>query len=507
MECVPNKSPTSTNQHGIKRKKLNNNRQIKHILKITGLVVLIVVGSGVVVVSAFLLFPDYFVNHFAKDKIEKMLAAEYPAYTLNLGNIHYNVWQNKVVFTSLSLSSKDSSFSSTAASAAISDVKWLKILNSSDTAYYSYLARTKINGDDIVLRFPQWHYELRCNNLKISVSDSTIIADRVEYHPLWDGVNDSSFSCAIASANLSNVNCLRLLQGIDTTRVSPFIRANGVANDLVFNFPKTHYELTGTRLKISVPDSALSLDSVDLRPLVSDPEFFGSSKFRRTRFRFTTPQITINGYQILAMMEGKQYAAREVEIHKPTLDILINKEKPSEKDVSPPRMPNEFAASIKVPIKFDNVNITNAQVLYGEQFTANGKPAVIRLDDVGIAMKGISNRGTITIRAEGLFMKEGKMNIQMTLPLAGPDFALQYSGSVRSMNAESLNPFLVIAEKMRIKSGYLQEGSFDIRIAHGRAQGKVHAIYKDLTVAKLDKETLSENGILDRITSFLANFL
>lgn len=486
---------------------MKSNRPIIRILKIAGAVFLIIIGSMVVIVSAFLVFPDFFVNRFAKERIEKVLAENYPAYSFSIGSIHYNVWGNHVVFNSLSLASKDSSFACTALSAAIRDVHWLKILTGNDTAYFSYLARTHINAESIVLTFPTWHYELRCHHVQISVPDSNMVAERIDFSPLVQGTADTSLSCTITSATLKDVDCLKLLHGDDTNHVSPFVRTHAIAENVVFNFPRTHYELRCDSLRVSVPDSELVAEALDLRPLVPDVEFFGDSKFRKTRFRFKVPQTKITGYHLSEMMEGKKFAARSVELHDATLDVLINKDKPSQKDTPNPRMPYEIVGSLHTPIQFDNINIINARLMYGEQFTAKGKPALISLDNLDITMKGISNLGPAIINAKGLFMKEGKMNIQMILPLSGQNFSLRYSGSVTKMNIESLNPFLVIAEKMRIKSGYLREGSFDIRITGGRAQGSVHAIYNDLTVATLDKETLKESGIIEQITSFLANLL
>ena len=486
---------------------MKNNRPILHIAKITGIVALIIIGSVLVIVAAFLVFPDFFVNRFAKEKIEKVFAETYPAYSLQIGKIHYNVWGNNIRFNSLGLASKDSSFACSALSATISDVDWLKILTGNDTAYFSYLARTRINAESIVLTFPTWNYELRCNRVRISVPDSNMVAERIDFSPLFQGVKDTNLSCAVSSAILKNVDCLKLLHEEDTNRVSPFIRTHAIAEKLVFNFPKTHYELRCDSLSVSVPDSELAIAGTELRPLVEDAQFFGGSKFRKTRFRFAVPQTKITGYHLSEMMEGKKFAARSVELHNATLDVLINKDKPSQKDTANPRMPYEVVGSLHTPIQFDNVNIINARLMYGEQFTAKGKPALISLDNLYVTMKGISNIGPAIINAKGLFMKEGKMNIQMTLPLTGRNFSLRYSGSVTKMNLQSLNPFLVIAEKMRIKSGYLHEGSFDISIINGRARGSVHAIYKDLSVATLDKETLKEGGILEQITSFIANLL
>jgi hypothetical protein len=73
------------------------------------------------------------------------------------------------------------------------------------------------------------------------------------------------------------------------------------------------------------------------------------------------------------------------------------------------------------------------------------------------------------------------------------------------MDVRALNPFLETAEQMRIKAGVLQSATFDINVISGRASGNVRAVYKDLTLAAINKRTGSENGIFDAIASFVAN--
>jgi len=58
---------------------------------------------------------------------------------------------------------------------------------------------------------------------------------------------------------------------------------------------------------------------------------------------------------------------------------------------------------------------------------------------------------------------------------------------------------------MRIKAGVLQTGSFDINVTAGHASGSVWAVYKDLTIAAINKRTGSEKGTFDVIASFVAN--
>jgi hypothetical protein len=56
-------------------------------------------------------------------------------------------------------------------------------------------------------------------------------------------------------------------------------------------------------------------------------------------------------------------------------------------------------------------------------------------------------------------------------------------------------------------AGCAQEAAFDIDVTAGQARGRVRTIYRDLQIAVLDKQTGSEKGIGNRVTSWLVNVL
>jgi len=73
------------------------------------------IGSVAVIVlvcgAIFLFIPDTFINGFFKNKIIKAFAKAYPAYSIGIAGIHYNIWENRIGADSLALTSNDSTFS------------------------------------------------------------------------------------------------------------------------------------------------------------------------------------------------------------------------------------------------------------------------------------------------------------------------------------------------------------------------------------------------------------
>ena len=376
-------------------------------------------------VLVLLFFPDPFVNRFVKPRITRAFAEAYPAYSIRIADMNCSILKNRFGCDSVALSAVDGTFSSSLSAFAVSGIDWMHLL---------------------------WGGHLRPENF------AGVLLD---------------------------------------------------AHEIELEFPESHYVVRCERLRVSVPDSEIVADSVALHPSADDEEFFSVSAFRTTRFSVVTSQCSVMGLAFLELLEGKSYRTRSVRIQDLFLDVLVNKDKRNAKDTIVPPMPNEMLSSIEGTLQVDSLSIMNGRLKYGERFAVGAKPALITMDSMEVLAEGIANHGdpgaAVVVHAKGKFMKAGTMNVRMSFPVASPEFSFQFSGSMSRMELSALNSFLEIAEQMRIKEGVLQAATFDISVASGRARGKVRALYRDLTLASINRHTGSERGFSDAITSYIAN--
>jgi hypothetical protein len=197
------------------------------------------------------------------------------------------------------------------------------------------------------------------------------------------------------------------------------------------------------------------------------------------------------GLACLELLHGKNYRARSVQIDGASLDILLNQDKPDSRDTSGLLMPNEILSSIKGNLQVDRLSIIDGRLQYAERFAVGAKPAVV----------------TFVIHAQTKFVKAGMMKLNITIPVASKECSFRYSGSLSGMNLSALNSFLEVSDHVRIKSGVLEKATYEISVVSGLASGTVQGVYRDLTLGAIDKETGSEKGLSNAITSFIANVL
>ena len=383
----------------------------------------IIIGAVIIIVILVLtFFPDPIINSFFKGRIIKAVTKAYPEDSIQLGNMHYNVWKNRLSCDSIKLTTNK--FTGCAASFSVSGFSWIKILRQGDFT------------PDI---------------LKSSTLD---------------------------------------------------------AHDIVVNFRQSQNVLRFGMLHISVPDSEIVSDSIKYFSLISDEQFFSKSQFRQTRYRFDIPQIQIIGSDCAAILQGKSYIAGCININDLFVEVLVNMDKPYDKSSENPKMPNEVLSSMKEIIKVDSMIILNGRLKYSEKYTAQGTPGVISINKANVSVTGIANHATnpdtTLIHGEALFMNSSKMKLYMAIPLQSKDFSLRYSGSLGTMDATILNSFIEAGEHHRIKSGTIHSARFKIDVNSGISSGSFQVEYQDLSIAVLNKNTGSEKGLFDRISSIFA---
>jgi hypothetical protein len=339
-------------------------------------------------------------------------------------------------------------------------------------------------------------YTLQIGRLEYAVRANRLVASSVT-------LSAASSTVTVARFSLTGGRWVRLLR-VRAALADLLAGADLDATDLDLKLSTSRYGVRCARLRASAPGSELIAEDVELRPLVKDVELFADA-FRKARFRAVVPECRVSGLDFGELLRGKAYRAGSISVSRPTLDILVDREKPVEPLQKSPLMVHEALASIRRPLQVDTLSVTGGHVTYAERVASGAEPGVLKFSAVSLSAQGIANRGAaaaaIGIRAQGTFMDAGVIEVRMTIPVAPPDFSFHYSGSLGPMDLTRLDAFLDIAEHIRVKSGTATRVAFEIDVDAGRAHGQVRATYRDLTIAVLDARTGTEKGT----SSFMAN--
>ena len=345
-------------------------------------------------------------------------------------------------------------------------------------------------------------FALRIGDLQYSVGANRLVARAVI-------LDSPSATLKAGRLSLSGVRWVRLLWGAAPVDVlaGAGLDATGVAAE----FPRAGYAVACARLRASVPDSELIVEKAELRALVGDELFFAAHDFRTTRYHVVVPGCRVTGLGFDDLLRGGPCRIRSIRIFRPSLDALVDRDKPVKPFVARPLMVHDALAAIPRPLQVDSLSLTDGHLAYREQVVAGADPGVVTIGNVNAFVENLTNRGdaasVIRIRAQGDLMDSGTIKLLMAIPVASPDFSFHYSGSLGAMDLTRLDAFLEIAEHIRVKSGNANAATFEIDVKAGQASGRVRASYANFEMAVLDKQTGSATGLDDRVESFLANKL
>jgi hypothetical protein len=167
-----------------------------------------------------LLFPDPFLNAFARGPIEKAFAKAYPGYSIELGYVHYSVWQNLLECDSLVLYSKDTTTSGSMTALAIGGVAWFNVLRDREISL-SALAEATLEAHGIAMHFLPSHNEIRFERLQVRIADSTVALESVnifsslEQEQFFAGspIRQTWFRTDLPSVRLERCDFQALFQG------------------------------------------------------------------------------------------------------------------------------------------------------------------------------------------------------------------------------------------------------------------------------------------------------
>jgi hypothetical protein len=472
-----------------------------------------VIAIATIVVGAFvtlLFLPDSFFDVFLRDRVIAAFHTAYPIYTLQISRVHYKALDNRIECDSVTLTANDSTFSGSIGRMSLTGIGRMSLFHSERIAA-DILASAVIDVRTVALDFPRLQQKGHCARIRLSVPDSSILIDTLEVYslPAVGQIERSGNStCTIGTLAASKVDWVRIIRDQclgPECLASLSLDATGIA----MIAPDWRYELHCGRLRMSVPDSEIVAHDVDLGPPADDEAYFAGNKFRDIRVRAQIPECTIRGARCISLWQQTVYSAGSIDIVNPSVDVLVNKDKPLNEDDPYPSMPHEFLSTIRTPMQIGTLRVTNGSVQYGERFAVREEGAALAADSIGVVAEGIANQavaGAMTsIHAQGRFMKACTVDVTIAMPCASQALSLRYSGSMSRMEMSVFNSWLEPAEHKRIKSGVLESAALDIRIVDGKASGNVRAIYSGLSVAAQYGAKRRESGIVQIFTSFIAN--
>ncbi len=146
----------------------------------TGLAVGIILLSFALI---FFFFPQTYLNGFLKNRIIDAFAKSYPEYSLKIDDVNFNILKNRIECDSISFTKFDSTFTCRISTLSLDGIGWIAVFREKDFPFNS-ISKAALDAEGIVLNFKRSQNQIRFARLHLSVPDSEIVADSLEFYPL-----------------------------------------------------------------------------------------------------------------------------------------------------------------------------------------------------------------------------------------------------------------------------------------------------------------------------------
>ncbi|HEY6191414.1 MAG TPA: hypothetical protein VI215_03715 [Bacteroidota bacterium] len=179
-----------------------------------------VAGVALVCMSIFLFVPDAYLDGFVARRIIRAFDEAYPDYTLAIGKLHYSLLNNRLECDSVLIGKRDSTISCSVGRFFVAGITRRQLLWGGGVAPDNLVSSTA-GVERILMIFPMSGYKLSCDRIRVSVPDSVVVLEKLEYRPL--GSDEEFFASSktrrtryrllLPRCNVMGSACLRLLEG------------------------------------------------------------------------------------------------------------------------------------------------------------------------------------------------------------------------------------------------------------------------------------------------------
>ncbi|MBL0174339.1 MAG: hypothetical protein IPP94_03570 [Ignavibacteria bacterium] len=206
----------------------------------------IALGTVLLLVLVILVFFfDTLLNGYGKDRMLLAFAEAYPSASLQLGDMSYHFWSNRLDIDSIRLVTADSGMTCSVSTLSLHGIAWMRILWPRDTVSLPF-ENAVLDARGMAVRFRPSMNSLRIDALHLSAPDSVMTLDSVHFLPGYDDEDlfalsryrQTRFRFSVPLLRISALDCAALLRG-DGYRAR-HVAIENLAADILVNMDKPY---------------------------------------------------------------------------------------------------------------------------------------------------------------------------------------------------------------------------------------------------------------------------
>lgn len=337
------------------------------------------------------------------------------------------------------------------------------------------------------------------------ISLGAIDANNINMH-IRHAASSQSYELKDADLLLSGIR----ISNNDTLSAHIFTSIDFNVNAVTVVVPDSLYTLNSDTIKYTTSSGKLTVANLDIHPNLGKYEFTSHHDFQTDRIAGEVGHISLLGFSAVRYLESGEISGSYFEIGKLNLDIFRDKRKAFKHTIKPTlhSLLRDFPSRMSI----DSFAIQDGDINYEEHAKRADKAGMVSFNNVRALIYNITNdtaeiRKTkyLVIRSEALLMGKAKLKVQLKVDLPDKANSILCNGSLSQMEIRELNNILERNGFISIKSGVVDELSFNFTANENRASGKSTFLYHNLEIAVLNKETKNDDALKEQLLSLIVN--
>lgn len=299
---------------------------------------------------------------------------------------------------------------------------------------------------------------------------------------------------------------------IDKNRNNKFLHSENFSINLN-SYQKRYelYDLFINKVNYSSARNSVSMRDIQFKPRYNKDMHQYKVGFQSDYISASIDSVNIIKPDIQKLFEKNILEASLLNINKLELDLYRDKNLPFNTEKKS-KMIHDLIKSIKFPVKFDSVKMSNSKIIYSEKPVAGQNNGQVWFSDLSAGIKPFTNiknnKGQypdIRIKGSANLMDSCKLNIRMYYYMNNTDNLFNVGGELKNFNFRILNPITIPLASVLVRSGSSDLLSFSFSADKRISKGELKVEYDDLKISVIDEKHKELKEL--KFASFMANIL
>jgi hypothetical protein len=366
----------------------------------------------------------------------------------------------------------------------------------------------KLRADSLHKMIAPFVNNLKIKDLKIINGDLQLITHHFQKTNIF---NLDSISIHTQNFDIHPINYQLITQN-EANQVLPppfifdptpyqFLNAENIEirlKNYTFQLPDKIHTLKAKSIYLSIKDSLLRAENVDFVPSLDKNAFSKQRQFKTVWLFPKIQKLSLHKFDFYSLLHHEELKMRNLEVDSVKFEIYRDRGLPDLPDYLPP-MPQDLLRELPFFVKIDSIKIKNADIVYEEQLPAKSKAGRLTFEKTNIDLVSLTNHPDSLksylyqpiLKANTYVMGQGKLNLEARFFMSDPKNLHFLKGNIGEMDMRAFNEMLEYVFPVRITSGFIRNGSFDLKLNYKHAKGSMLLRYNDLKVEVINRKFAS----------------